>query len=81
MATKNIDKKALQEQVISIFKRFQNRELIESELGLLGFSEFFGDPDEKIYFTPERVHDILVYVNWIDCQYWIYQRTIKEVML
>jgi len=78
LSNNKIEKKELQKQIIQIFERYNFRCDIERELDSLGFEEFFGDPDELIYFTPNRAHDILVYVNWIDCQYWIYQRTIKE---
>lgn len=68
----------MEKQVIQVFQQFNFRYDIEEGLKELGFEEFFGDLDEKIYFTPNRKHNILVYVNWIDGGYWIYQRTFKE---
>ncbi|GAF88827.1 unnamed protein product [marine sediment metagenome] len=67
----------LEKAVIQIFERFNWRGDIEEELRSLGFEIFFGDSDEKIYFTPKREHDILVYVNWIDACFWIYKRSFK----
>lgn len=67
----------LENTVIKIFDRYNYRDDIENELESLGFKIFFGDPDEKIYFTPEREHDILVYINWIDGCFWIYKRSFK----
>ena len=64
-------------QVRKIFDRFNFRDDIENELQSLGFEVFFGDIDEKIYFTPNEPHDILVYVNWIDGCFWIYKRIEK----
>ena len=63
--------------IIEIFDRFNYRDDIERELESLGFEVFFGDPDEKIYFTPNEPHEILVYVNWIDGTFWIYKRIEK----
>ena len=68
----------LEKTVIEIFRRYNCREDYENELQSIGFEVFFGDADEKIYFTPDRAHDILVYVNWIDGCFWIYKRTFKE---
>jgi len=70
----------LENAVINIFNRYNYRNDIENELTSLGFEEFFGDPDEKIYFTSDKPHDILVYVNWIDSCFWIYKRIFKESM-
>lgn len=67
----------LENTIIKIFDRYNFRDDIENELESLGFKIFFGDPDEKIYFTPEREHDILVYINWIDSCFWIYKRSFK----
>lgn len=69
----NEKKKAL----IEIFDRFKWRSDIEDALKSLGFKVFFGDPDEKIYFTPKEPHEILLYVNWIDNSFWIYERIEK----
>jgi hypothetical protein len=81
MLNKEIKKEDLEKQVIQVFERFNWRDDVEEGLRELGFKEFFGDPDEKIYFTPSRKHDILVYVNWIDGVYWIYQRTFNQSIL
>lgn len=64
-------------QVRNIFDRFNYRDDIENELQSLGFEIFFGDLDEKIYFTPDEAHNILVYVNWIDGCFWVYKRIEK----
>jgi len=72
------EKDDLEKIVIEIFERYNYRDDIEKELESLGFNIFFGDCDEKIYFTPNRAHDILVYVNWIDGCSWIYKRSFKR---
>ena len=71
------DEKEKVKQVIEVFNRFKWRDDIENELQSLGFKVFFGDTDEKIYFTPDGPHEILVYVNWIDESFWIYKRIEK----
>ena len=72
-----VEIKTLKKSIITIFDRFKWRNDIEEAIGELGFRLFFGDIDEKIYFTPQRDHDILLYVNWIDASFWIYERTEK----
>lgn len=63
--------------IIEIFDRFKWRDDIEDALKSLEFEVFFGDSDEKIYFTPNEPHEILLYVNWIDGTFWIYKRIEK----
>ena len=63
--------------VREVFDRFKWRDDIEEKLKSLGFDVFFGDVDEKIYFTPDEPHEILLYVNWIDGNFWIYKRIEK----
>lgn len=72
------DQKELEKAIIEIFERYNYRDDIENELESLEFEIFFGDSDEKIYFTPNRAHDILVYINWIDGCFWIYKRSFKR---
>ena len=67
----------MKDKIIRIFDRFNDRDDIESELQSIGFEVFFGDSDEKIYFTPDKTHEILLYVNWIDGCFWIYKRIEK----
>lgn len=63
--------------VKEIFRRFNFRDDIEDGLRTLGFKVFFEDSDEKIYFTPNEPHEILVYVNWIGAEFWVYKRVAK----
>ena len=63
--------------LIEIFDRFKWRTDIEEALKSLGFKVFFGDTDEMIYFTPDEPHEILLYTNWIDATFWIYERVEK----
>jgi len=63
--------------IIELFDRFNFRDDIEEELESIGFKVFFGDADEKIYFTPNEPHEVLLYANWIDGTFWIYKRIEK----
>ena len=75
------EKEQLKKKLIQIFDRYKWRDDIEEAIKEIGFEPFFEDPDEKIYFTPKRIHDILLYVNWINATFWIYERTQKLEIL
>ena len=72
-----IKEERILKQIRNVFNRFNFRDDIEEELESLGFNVFFGDSDEKIYFTPNDPHKILIYINWIDGCFWIYKRIEK----
>ena len=73
-----IKAKLLQKETQDIFQRYNWRDDIEEGLHDVDWIELFGDPDEKIYYNPKKTFDLLLYINWVDGIYSIYNRTVKE---
>ena len=69
--------KKLQKDTQEVFGRYNWRIDIERELKELGYSPFFEDCDEKIYQNT-KCFDVLLYVDWINGGYSIYNRTVKS---
>jgi len=78
----NIEK--IKNTVKYIFDSYKNREIIEEQLEMSGFSlwgylnDYHGRPnhDEQIWAYDRGVPNgqIIVLVNWIDGFYWIYEK-------